>query len=140
MKIINDVKFLIVGLGLIGGSYGMALKRKGYSVSAITLDKESIDYAIKNNIIDTDRAEQWLFSPVVAYSIKEKDFSKRFISAMQYASELDACKKSEYYQDSIVSAANSFYAILKNNTHLSANTSPLKMLIDYKDTGDGSVC
>ena len=29
MKIINDVKFLIVGLGLIGGSYAQALTDLG---------------------------------------------------------------------------------------------------------------
>ena len=86
---------------------------------------------LKKNIIDTDRAEQWLFSPVVAYSIK-KDFSKQFIYAMEYASELDACKNSEYYQDSIISAMNSFCEVLRNNTNLSTSTSPLKMLIDYK--------
>ena len=45
-------KILIVGLGLIGGCYGMALKRKGYSVSAITKEQSSIDYAVEHNIID----------------------------------------------------------------------------------------
>jgi len=48
----NSKKILIIGLGLIGGSYGMALKKRGYSVSAITLSQKDIDYAIKNNIID----------------------------------------------------------------------------------------
>ena len=43
MKIINDVKFLIVGLGLIGGSYAEALTDLGYEVGAITRSKESID-------------------------------------------------------------------------------------------------
>ncbi len=57
MIIDKSKKILIIGLGLIGGSYGMALKRKGYSVSAITLDKESIDYAIENNIIDKGSCE-----------------------------------------------------------------------------------
>ncbi len=52
MKIDKSKKILIVGLGLLGGSYGMALKRKGYSVSAITLEQSSIDYAIEHNIID----------------------------------------------------------------------------------------
>ena len=46
-------KILIVGLGLIGGCYGMALKRKGYSVCAITKEQSSIDYAIEHNIIDS---------------------------------------------------------------------------------------
>ena len=45
-------KILIVGLGLLGGSYAKALKRFGFHISAITLDQSSIDYALKENIID----------------------------------------------------------------------------------------
>ena len=45
-------KILIVGLGLLGGSYAKVLKRFGFHVSAITLEQSSIDYAIKENIID----------------------------------------------------------------------------------------
>ena len=44
-------KILIVGLGLIGGSYAMGLTKKGYQVSAIARRQETIDYAIKNGII-----------------------------------------------------------------------------------------
>lgn len=51
MKIINNVKFLIVGLGLIGGSYAEALTDLGYEVGAITRSQGSIDYAIKKGII-----------------------------------------------------------------------------------------
>ena len=45
-------KILIVGLGLLGGSYAKVLKRFGFHVSAITLEQSAIDYAIKENIID----------------------------------------------------------------------------------------
>ena len=45
-------KILIVGLGLLGGSYAKALKRFGFHISAITLEQSSIDYALENNIID----------------------------------------------------------------------------------------
>ena len=45
-------KILIVGLGLLGGSYARVLKRFGFHISAITLEQSSIDYAIKENIID----------------------------------------------------------------------------------------
>lgn len=45
-------KILIVGLGLIGGSYAMALKQQGYYVTAIDINQRSIDYALENNIID----------------------------------------------------------------------------------------
>ena len=45
-------KILIVGLGLLGGSYARALKRFGFHISAITQDQSSIDYALNENMID----------------------------------------------------------------------------------------
>ena len=45
-------KILIVGLGLLGGSYARVLKRFGFPVSAITLEQADLDYAIKEQIID----------------------------------------------------------------------------------------
>ena len=45
-------KILIVGLGLLGGSYARALKRFGFHISAITKEQSSIDYALKEGIID----------------------------------------------------------------------------------------
>lgn len=50
-------KILIVGLGLLGGSYAKVLKRFGFHISAITLDQGSIDYAIRENIIDEGSTE-----------------------------------------------------------------------------------
>ena len=50
-------KILIVGLGLLGGSYAKVLKHFGFHISAITLDQSSIDYAIKENIIDEGSTE-----------------------------------------------------------------------------------
>lgn len=50
-------KILIVGLGLLGGSYAKALKRFGFHISAITLDQESIDYALKEEMIDEGSTE-----------------------------------------------------------------------------------
>ena len=52
-----DKKILMVGLGLIGGSYARGLKRFGFHISAITKEQESIDYAIKENIIDEGSVE-----------------------------------------------------------------------------------
>ncbi len=48
----KNTKFLIVGLGLIGGSYAKTLKKQGFKVAAITKNQEDIDYAVKHNIID----------------------------------------------------------------------------------------
>lgn len=48
----KNMKFLIVGLGLLGGAYAKALKKKGYFVSAVDINKDSIEYALENKIID----------------------------------------------------------------------------------------
>ncbi len=45
-------KILIVGLGLLGGSYARALKRFGFHISAITKEQSSIDYALSEGLID----------------------------------------------------------------------------------------
>lgn len=45
-------KILIVGLGLLGGSYARVLKRFGFHISAITKEQSSIDYALNEGIID----------------------------------------------------------------------------------------
>lgn len=51
MKIDKNTKILIIGLGLIGGSYAKALSKKGFFVGAVDIDKSAIDYALKNDII-----------------------------------------------------------------------------------------
>ena len=50
-------RILIVGLGLLGGSYAKALKRFGFHISAITKEQGSIDYALKEGIIDEGSTE-----------------------------------------------------------------------------------
>ncbi|MCR4719125.1 MAG: prephenate dehydrogenase [Firmicutes bacterium] len=52
MKIDKNTKILIIGLGLIGGSYAKALSKKGFFVGALDTDERAIDYALKNNIIE----------------------------------------------------------------------------------------
>ena len=52
MRLISDKDFLIVGLGLIGGSYARALKRLGFHVEAIDTKESAIEYALENEIID----------------------------------------------------------------------------------------
>ena len=57
MKLIKKVNILIVGLGLLGGSYAKGLKKLGFQVNAITKEQSSIDYALKNGIIDKGTTE-----------------------------------------------------------------------------------
>lgn len=51
MKLNKNMNILIVGLGLLGGSYAKALTDKGYNVSAVTKLQDSVDYAIENSMI-----------------------------------------------------------------------------------------
>ena len=57
MKLIKKINILIVGLGLLGGSYAKGLKKMGFEVNAITKDKSSVDFALENGIIDYGTTE-----------------------------------------------------------------------------------
>ena len=48
----KDTRFLIIGLGLMGGSYAYALSKRGYHVSGIDIKQDSIDYALANGLIE----------------------------------------------------------------------------------------
>ncbi len=50
-------KILVVGLGLLGGSYARVLKRFGFHISAVTKEQSSIDYALNEGIIDEGTTE-----------------------------------------------------------------------------------
>ncbi len=52
MEWISKSHIMIVGLGIMGGSYAKGLKRLGYHVSAIDTRAASIDYALEHGIID----------------------------------------------------------------------------------------
>ena len=56
MMLDTNKKILIVGLGLLGGSYALALCKKGYAVSAITRSHTTIDYALKRGMIQKGAA------------------------------------------------------------------------------------
>ena len=57
MEWISKSNILIVGLGLIGGSYAKALKRLGFHVTALARRQETVDYAVAHGIIDAGSAE-----------------------------------------------------------------------------------
>lgn len=48
----KDIKILIVGLGLLGGSYAKGLKQAGYHVLGTARRQETIDYALEHQFID----------------------------------------------------------------------------------------
>lgn len=80
MKIINDIKFLIVGLGLIGGSYAQALSDLGYEVGAITRSQGSIDYALEKGYIahgQTEVTEEYISQfDIIVFALYPKVLKK----------------------------------------------------------------
>ena len=57
MTLPKETKILIVGLGLIGGSYARALTKRGYAVRAITLEQSSVDFAKNAGIAEDASVE-----------------------------------------------------------------------------------
>ena len=51
MKLTKDTNILIVGLGVIGGGYAQALTKQGFRVNAITLEEETVAYALEHGMI-----------------------------------------------------------------------------------------
>lgn len=86
---------------------------------------------LEKNLIDSKRAEQWLFSPVIAYSLKTKKFSKKFIEAMKNASEIDAMVNADYYLKNLQEIKKIFIDSLQdlNKFPMDSSESFLKGLI-----------
>ncbi len=51
MTINKNTRFLIIGLGLLGGSYARGLTEKGYYVEAITKNQKDCYYALDHEIV-----------------------------------------------------------------------------------------
>ena len=54
---INYKKVLIVGLGMIGGSYAQKLSSLGFEVGALARRQETLDYALEKGYIAHGRLE-----------------------------------------------------------------------------------
>ncbi len=57
MELDHNTKILIVGLGLMGGSYAQALSTQGYEVGALARRQETVDYALRHGMIRHGRTE-----------------------------------------------------------------------------------
>lgn len=68
---------------------------------------------IKKEVIDPFRAEQWLFSPVIAYSSKLKEYSDSFRYALDFASETYAAIKCNNFEKSIDENLGMFFKIIE---------------------------
>ena len=57
MKLTKETKILIVGLGVIGGSYAEALSDKGYNVSCITKEAADLRYGLEHTMVSRGSTE-----------------------------------------------------------------------------------
>lgn len=63
MKLNQQTKILIVGLGLLGGSYALALKKQGFTdVTGLDCSRASVEYALEKGMI---RAGSWEIDQVL---------------------------------------------------------------------------
>lgn len=91
MRLLNkNINILIVGLGLIGGSYARALTRQGFHVNAITRSQSSIDYALNEGIIEKGCAgidpELIASSKLIIFSLYPKVFIRWIQDNQKYFS------------------------------------------------------
>ena len=56
-KFEKNTKILIVGLGLMGGSYAKALSKGGYAVRAVSREQEDIDFAVGGGFLESGSTE-----------------------------------------------------------------------------------
>ncbi len=108
MMLDTSKNILIVGLGLIGGSYAKALRKLGFKISAITLEQTDIDYAIENGIIDEgytkpipeviEKAELIIFALYPTIFKKWIEENQRFFKSGALLTDVTGVKSSVVYE------------------------------------------
>ena len=58
----KELNYLIVGLGLMGGSVSKALSLKGYKVYGYDINQDSINFAYENKLILNNTSNEELIS------------------------------------------------------------------------------
>jgi len=88
MLVNTEKKFLIVGLGLIGGGYARALHKTGFTIYAIDNNPESIRYALEEGIIDkgSSNVDEALIkeADIVIFALYPKVFKEWIKENQQY--------------------------------------------------------
>ncbi len=78
--ITKDTKFLIVGLGMIGGSYAKGLTKKGYTVFGIDINATAVEYSLKHGFISdgSSNVDEKLIgtADVVIFALYPKTFKE----------------------------------------------------------------
>lgn len=88
MELNSNTKILIVGLGVMGGSYAKALTKKGYKIKAIDISQKTIDYALENKLISygTTEVEPSLVSEadIIVFALYPHTFKKWITDYQKY--------------------------------------------------------
>jgi len=88
LELNSNTKILIVGLGVMGGSYAKALTKKGYKIKAIDISQKTIDYALENKLISygTTEVEPSLVSEadIIVFALYPHTFKKWITDYQKY--------------------------------------------------------
>lgn len=96
------MKICVAGLGLIGGSICMALKRAGYEVDGYNRSRAPLEYALKNKIIDGEVAKFSLYD--AAFVALPPRAALKFILETPFkegAVVADICGVKKYLEDGV---------------------------------------
>ena len=77
MNKLLERRFCIVGLGLLGGTYAMCLKRLGCRVTAVDIDEKATLWAEEHGVIDEGAAR----APEMCIRDRMKRCARHFLPA-----------------------------------------------------------
>ena len=112
MEYSKDLKICVAGLGLIGGSMCMALRRAGYSPAGWNRSKEPLEYALKSGII-CSAAQDFTEYDAVFVALPPKA-SANFINTRAFkdgAVVADICGVKGYLEREVCSKPHNFYYV-----------------------------
>ena len=102
------MKICVAGLGIIGGSICMALKRAGYFVAGWNRSEKPIKYALENKIID-ERAKDFNYD--VVFVALPPEATVRFIDEQTFKDGsvvADICGVKKFIEDAVFSKPRNF--------------------------------
>lgn len=106
---IKNLKIAVVGLGLIGGSLCLSLKRAGYKVDGANRSRAAIDYALNHGVVDGEAADISAYD-VVFVALPPEAAADYITSAPVKSGAVvaDICGVKKYIEDRVYSARPPF--------------------------------
>lgn len=109
---IKNLKIAVVGLGLIGGSVCLSLRRAGYKVDGANRSRSALDYALSHGVIDGEATDISLYD-VVFVALPPKAAADYITTApiKSGAVVADICGVKKYIEDRVYSAGLPFFYV-----------------------------